>query len=108
MVLVPPSGIRTNHPPSLSRTFVSDAVSAGRLVMSSGAIHLRIHRRDTPGRYLCTAVDESSSRRQNGADAIAAAVDWHDAVGRQTIARHGGYVFASSDDGLAAAFPTAA
>jgi predicted ATPase/class 3 adenylate cyclase/DNA-binding CsgD family transcriptional regulator len=57
--------------------------------------------------FLCSAVIESSSRWQDGADATAAAVDWCDSIGRDTIARHGGYVFTASDHGLAAAFPTA-
>src|SRR4051812_14858315 len=58
------------------------------------------------GAVLCTAVDDSSSRWQEAAEALAAAVDWHD-IGRETIARHRGYVFATSDDALSAAFPTA-
>src|SRR3954447_13540855 len=45
--------------------------------------------------FLCTAVVD------------AATADWHDSIGGDTIARRGGYVFATSDDGLAAAFPTA-
>src|SRR3954451_8053187 len=57
--------------------------------------------------FLCTAVDDSSSRWQEAADAIAGGFDWYDAIGRETIARHRGYVFAASGDGLAAAFPTA-
>src|SRR4051812_15676724 len=57
--------------------------------------------------FLCAAVDDSSSRWSDRADALAAAVGWYDSVGRETIARHGGHVFAASDDGLAAAFSTA-
>src|SRR4051794_2227143 len=57
--------------------------------------------------FLCTAVDDSSFRWTDGSDAIAAAVERHDSLVRDTIARAGGYVFATSDDGLAAAFPTA-
>src|SRR3954447_8768254 len=57
--------------------------------------------------FLCTAIDNSSGRWKDGSYAIAAAVERHDSIARDTIARHGGYVFAASDDGLAAAFPTA-
>src|SRR4051794_29678852 len=57
--------------------------------------------------FLCTAVDDSSSHSHDAADAVAADVGWYDSLGRDTIARHGGYVFAASDDGLAAAFATA-
>src|SRR3954465_13140944 len=57
--------------------------------------------------FLCTAVDDSSSRWQEAADARAGGFDWGDATGRDTVARHRGYVFAASDDGLSAAFPTA-
>src|SRR3954447_25452905 len=45
--------------------------------------------------FLCTAVVD------------AATADWHDSIGGDTIARRGGDVFGTSDDGLAAAFPTA-
>src|SRR5436305_5817542 len=57
--------------------------------------------------FLCTVVHDSGSRRNDGAGATAGAIDWYDAIGRDTIAGHRGYVFASSDDGLSAAFPTA-
>src|SRR3954452_24334499 len=57
--------------------------------------------------FLCAAVDDSSSRWKDGASAIAGGFDWYDAIGRETIARHRGYVFAASGDGLSAAFPTA-
>src|SRR3954453_18322473 len=57
--------------------------------------------------FLCTAVDDSSCRWENGAGAITGGFDWYDSLGRGTVGRHGGYVFAGSDDGLAAAFPTA-
>src|SRR4051812_38880381 len=57
--------------------------------------------------FLCAAVDDASSRWQEAADASAGRFDWYDAIGRDTVARHRGYVFAASDDGLSAAFPTA-
>src|SRR6059058_2091832 len=57
--------------------------------------------------FLCTVVHDSGSRRIDGACATAGAIDWYDAIGRDTIAGHRGYVFAASDDGLSAAFPTA-
>jgi predicted ATPase/DNA-binding CsgD family transcriptional regulator len=57
--------------------------------------------------FLCTAVSDASSRWKDGPDTTAAAVDWHDSVGREIISRHGGYVFAAADGGFAAAFPTA-
>jgi predicted ATPase/class 3 adenylate cyclase/DNA-binding CsgD family transcriptional regulator len=57
--------------------------------------------------FLCTAVDDSSGRWKDGSDAITGAVERHDSIVRDTIARHDGYVFATSDDGLMAAFPTA-
>src|SRR3954452_9177891 len=59
------------------------------------------------GTFLCTAVDDSNGRWQEAADAIAAGSAWYDDIGRETIARHRGYVFATCDDGLFAAFPTA-
>src|SRR3954447_21907456 len=57
--------------------------------------------------FLCTAIDNSSGRWKDGSYAIAAAVERHDSIARDTIARHGGYVFAALDDGVTAAFPTA-
>src|SRR3954449_7684026 len=57
--------------------------------------------------FLCTAIDNSSGRWKDGSYAIAAAVERHDSIVRDTIARHGGDVCAAFDDGLAAAFPTA-
>src|SRR5947209_1029645 len=57
--------------------------------------------------FLCAAADDSSSRRDDWPDATATAIDWYGANGRDAIVRHGGYVFAASDDGLAAAFATA-
>src|SRR5881227_1276413 len=57
--------------------------------------------------FLCTAVDDSLSRWREAPDAIAAGFASYDDLGRDTIARHRGYVFVASDDRLSAAFPTA-
>ncbi|MCU1602619.1 MAG: cyclase [Frankiales bacterium] len=57
--------------------------------------------------FLCAAVARSSPGGRDEAEATAAAVEWHDSVGRDTVSAHGGFVFAAAEGGLSAAFPTA-
>ena len=57
--------------------------------------------------FLCTAVDEATGRWDDGVDVDVAALERGELIGRQAVERHGGYVFARSDEGLAAAFGTA-
>src|SRR5436305_14325507 len=57
--------------------------------------------------FLRAAVDDANACWKDGSDAIAVAVERHESILRDATAQHGGYVFATSDDGLTAAFPTA-
>ena len=57
--------------------------------------------------FLITAVDNASRRWGETPEVTAAATEWHAATVRDAIDRHGGYVFISDDDGVAATFETA-
>lgn len=57
--------------------------------------------------FLITAIDTASRRWGETPEASAAAAEWHVATVRDAVERHGGYVFMSTDDGVAATFATA-
>ena len=58
--------------------------------------------------FLFCDIEDSARLWEEGSTEIAAAVEIHDSIVRGTIERQGGYVFATGDDGFAAAFSTAA
>lgn len=57
--------------------------------------------------FLFTDIEESTRAWEVDPAAMAAALARHDAILRQGIAEHGGYVFSTAGDGLAAAFSRA-
>jgi hypothetical protein len=57
--------------------------------------------------FLFTDLEGSTRAWEEQRTAMAAAVDRHDDLLEDAIARHGGVVFSRGGDGMAAAFPTA-
>jgi len=58
--------------------------------------------------FLFTDIEEPTQRWEEAVTGMAAALQVHDAIVRDSIEDHGGYVFASGGDGFSAAFSTAA
>jgi predicted ATPase/class 3 adenylate cyclase/DNA-binding NarL/FixJ family response regulator len=57
--------------------------------------------------FLFSEIEDSTRMWEEAPAEMAAAVEIHDGIVRQTIERHGGYVFATGDDSFCAAFSTA-
>jgi len=58
--------------------------------------------------FLFTDIEEPTQRWEEAVTGMAAALQVHDAIVRDSIEDHGGHVFASGGDGFSAAFSTAA
>src|SRR4051794_29638288 len=58
--------------------------------------------------FLVTDIEDSTRRWEDAPTDMAAALQVHDAIVRDAIKSHGGYVFATGGDGFSAAFSTAA
>ena len=58
--------------------------------------------------FLVTDLDDSTRPWEDAPADMAAALQAHDAIVRDAIEGHGGYVFATDGDGYSAAFSTAA
>ncbi len=58
--------------------------------------------------FLFTDLEDSTRRWEDAPSDMAAALQAHDAIVRDTIESHGGYVFATGGDSYSAAFSTAA
>ncbi len=56
--------------------------------------------------FLFTDIEDSTRLWEEMSEQMAVALEAHDGIVRGTIERHGGYVFATSDDGFCAAFST--
>lgn len=68
-------------------------------------------RRGIPGgtvTFLFTQIADSVRRWNEDPSAMAEALSVHDAIVRNTMERHGGYVFDTCGDGMRAAFSTPA